>query len=825
MKRLGRGSLFGLCGWLCLCGVPLEVRAERILPVSANGPAMPVPPSDVPAFAVEEANTPAVRPQVVKLVQAPGTPSPATPAPATPAPATPRVPTLPDVDITAQPPAPGNYANADRMNIPSILQGTVFASPPVRGYNAQSSTVGTFMDVPQMTFPGSINTITGDVIRDQNVLYMDDVIRNIPSAVKSFGGDGVIRSDQFFVRGFEVTSQNWRKDGYLDPTYMPRDPANIERIDVLKGPSSTLYGSAQPTGTFNVVTKKAQVDPFARAGFMTGSYGLQRYTFDVNNGLRRDGSLLFRINGAYQNGNSNVATVFNERTFIAPTVTWLISDDTSLTWSGEYQKDRFRMYQGVPAINGDPFAISRNTFTGDPNGDVADYTSYRTTLTLEHQINDNWTARVGEMSLWYNTPSVTTVPDNGTLNGAGLISSPIMGRDQTVANPFNEQNHDILETLAGDVEGPVFRHRAVFGSEQDWFITNHDTFTSTSGTFGAGSSFGAANFASGSSFPLGPAAPFSGSNVFDNPAFRQNRYGVFFQDIIDLTPRLHLLVGGRFDYLQQTYSRSNTFNINGVGPVFATGDIYTQNAFYNYAPRVGMTYDLVPDETSLYWTYARSFTPSVGVANLSSTVLLPQYGDIWEGGVKQRLTDNLMMTTSGYYMRQQNVNVESVIGATPVLSQAGLETSQGVETNLTGQFTRRLSTISNFGYNDSLLFGVAQAATGSSTPIDQTRVRGVPHWTGSVWARYNLLQNQYRTVGLAVGTIYVGQRVGDYASPLILPSYNTWQSGVYYNQGRWSGGLVWDNIFNVNYAVSSINQYQVIQGMPSNVRISLGATF
>jgi iron complex outermembrane receptor protein len=514
-------------------------------------------------------------------------------------------------------------------------------------------------------------------------------------------------------------------------------------------------------------------------------------------------------------------------------MTFVLDDDTSLTWSTEFQKDRFRLYQGIPAINGDPFAINRNTFTGNPNGDVADYTSYRNTLTFEKILNDNWTMKVGEMSLWYNTPSTTTFLDNATLNGAGFISNPSIFQDQTVANPFMEQNHDLLETLAGEFDTWGVEHKMVLGAEQDWFITNHDTFTTTSTTnlttFAQGSAFGPINTAGGGPFPLVPNVPPGTAltqNVFDNPSFRQNRFGFFGQDVIDLTDRLHVLGGARFDYMTQEYARSDTTIIPALGGVVnEIGPTRTYDTFNHFSPRVGLTYDLIPDTMSAYAMYSKSFTPSVGVANFSApTPLLPEIGDIWEGGFKTQLSDKFALRTSGYWIKEHNINVEQ-FNPTPgaalpfFFTQAGLQRSQGVEGNLTGQLTERLTTISNVSYNDSYLYNVAQGTVGSTPPIEQTRVRGVPHWLGNLWLRYNFIQEQRRTVGMALGMRYVGNRVGDYSSPLILPSYNVWDLGFFYQRGNLNGMILWDNIFNDNYIVSSLSQYQVIPGTPSNVRL------
>ena len=802
----------------------LALGGPWLAPASAAGDLPPAAATEIPSATQDQDAV-----DLTSLAQAPSTATP--PAGGTPA----APPILPETEVVAQPQA-GPAANTyNEVTGPSILQGTVFSMPPVNGYNAPSSTVGTIVNVPDRIFPGTINTITRDTLRDQQILTMDELLRDVPSAVKAYGVDGVIRPDQFFIRGFEVTSQSWRKDGYLDPTYMPRDPANMQRVDVLAGPASVLYGAAQPTGTWNVTTKTAQADAFAYGGFMTGSYGLQRYTVDVNTPLNKDGTILFRLNAAYQNGNSNVQSVFNERTFVAPTFTFVLDDDTSLTWSTEYQKDRFRMYQGIPAINGDPFSINRNTFTGNPNGDLADYTSYRNTLTFTKILSDNWTLKVGEMSLWYNTPSTTTFLDNGTLNGAGLISSPIIPQDQTVASPFVEQNHDLLETLAGEFNTGPLEHKLVLGAEQNWFITNHDTFTTSSTTNlltgTSGSAFGPINTAGGGPFPLtGPTNTFPNAvltqNVFDNPSFRQNRFGFFGQDVVDVTDRLHVLMGARFDYMTQEYARSDTVLTSGFPPFPFSPEVRTYDTFNHFSPRAGITYDIIPDTMSAYAMYSKSFTPSVGVANFSSpTPLLPEIGDIWEGGIKTQLSDRFALRTSGYWIKEHNINVEQFNpnpgAAVPFFfTQAGLQRSQGVEANLTGQLTERLSTISNVSYNDSFLYGVAQGTAGTTPPIDQTRVRGVPHWLGNLWLRYNFIQEQQRTLGMALGMRYVGNRLGDYSAPsLVLPSYNVWDLGFYYNRGNLNGMLLWDNIFNDNYITSSLSQYQVIPGTPSNVRM------
>ena len=267
----------------------------------------------------------------------------------------------------------------------------------------------------------------------------------------------------------------------------------------------------------------------------------------------------------------------------------------------------FRLDQGIPAINGDPLAVSNNVFTGNPNGDIADYHSYHSTLVYERILNDDWTLRVGEMSLWYNTPSTTTFLDNGTSRRGALITNPLIGQDQSIANPFLEQNHDILETLGGEFETGEWQHKAVFGAEQDWFITNHDTFTTTSTTnlitAGPGQrvwadqrAFGGHLVSAGSVRPIAFPTSHYARMFSTTPSFRQNRFGFFAQDMIDITDRLHVTLGGRFDYMNQEYARSDYgLTFPACLPRSCASQIRTVDTFHQFSPRAGITYDLIPD--------------------------------------------------------------------------------------------------------------------------------------------------------------------------------------------------------------------------------------
>ncbi|MBA4015604.1 MAG: hypothetical protein C0483_00300 [Pirellula sp.] len=157
--------------------------------------------------------------------------------PAAAAPRTP-LPRLPETEVVAEPEAPNLTPNFEPFGQTTILDSNPFVAAPNVGYGSSATTTGSWIAIPEMINPGTTNTITEQLRRDQQVIQTDDLIRDIGGAVKAFGngGDGVRRPDAFSIRGFELSSNNYRKNGFLDPTYTPRDYQNVERVEVLKGP-------------------------------------------------------------------------------------------------------------------------------------------------------------------------------------------------------------------------------------------------------------------------------------------------------------------------------------------------------------------------------------------------------------------------------------------------------------------------------------------------------------------------------------------------------------------------------------------------------------
>jgi iron complex outermembrane receptor protein len=208
--------------------------------------------------------------------------------------------------------------------------------------------------------------------------------------------------------------------------------------------------------------------------------------------------------------------------------------------------------------------------------------------------------------------------------------------------------------------------------------------------------------------------------------------------------------------------------------------------------------------------HSESFDPPGGGPYVEVAPLKPEFAQIWEGGIKMKPLENLTLTAAGYHVVKQNVSVYLPNGFN--LEQAGSQRSQGVELSALGNLTERLSLIANYAYTDTRMSDPGNPA------VDGQRALNVPYNTANAWVRYDLIANECRTLGLGLGAVHVGERLGDYYSSLVLPRYTRWDAGVFYRRGRMDLNLFVENLFDAEYYTSSINQYEVFPGAPINVR-------
>lgn len=206
-------------------------------------------------------------------------------------------------------------------------------------YRVEEATTATKTDTPLRNTPQSVQVIDRQVMEDRQIIRLSEVAENV-SGVQYAAGYGGLSSADYYVRGFS-TNGNLR-NGFRDFVFIsPRDVANIERIEFLKGPASVLYGLSEPGGTVNTVTKQSLSDPYYAGSMTFGSFSLYRPTVDLSGPLNANKSLLYRFNLAYENAGIFRDFTDSESIFVAPVVTWKVGPRTTLTTEMEYQNYQY----------------------------------------------------------------------------------------------------------------------------------------------------------------------------------------------------------------------------------------------------------------------------------------------------------------------------------------------------------------------------------------------------------------------------------------------------------------------------------------------------
>lgn len=283
--------------------------------------------------------------------------------------------------------APGAEILADTED--ASIEITVTANRGDEGYNPSNATTATRTDTPLRDIPQSIQVVPQEVIEDQQANTITDITRNVSGVFEgnTFGGS----ADELVIRGFRQGI--FLRDGFRDENEQVRETANLERVEVLKGPASVLYGTLEPGGVINLVTKKPIEDPLYAAKLTVGSFNTIEPSIDLGGPLNEDKTLLYRFNAFYE--NRDVFRDFDqgvERIFVSPSLTWKIGDKTDLTFNFEYIDDERPFDRGLVAIGGEIADIPFERVLGELD-DVATTESFSANYILEHRFNNKWTLR------------------------------------------------------------------------------------------------------------------------------------------------------------------------------------------------------------------------------------------------------------------------------------------------------------------------------------------------------------------------------------------------------------------------------------------------
>jgi iron complex outermembrane recepter protein len=658
-------------------------------------------------------------------------------------------------------------------------------------YRVENSTTATRTDTPLRDIPQSIQVVSQQVIEDQKAVTLGDVLRNVsgvvPNADRGNAGEGVS------IRGFGGafgSNDAFRRNGLKDSIgpSVRQDPANIERVEVLKGPASVLFGQGSPGGSINVITKQPLREPFYQLEATIGSFDFYRGTLDFSGLLNDEKTLLYRLNAAAQTSGGFVDFYDTQRYFIAPTLAWLISDKTKLTFELEYQKLQELGDFGLPAfgtiINNPEGKIPRNRYAGDPKYSQYNLNFLRVGYNFEHNFSQNWEIRNAFQAAFRNVAdapvaAVAFQADNRTLDRFLYTNE----------DDFTVNNYSLDTYITGKFKTGSIQHELVAGFDlhRDKTRTNQAEFSLAPFDI----------FSPKYGLPLGLPTGF----VFNSLDTRQ-ALGFYLQDQISLADNFKLLMGGRFDIVNQ---KNEDF-------VTSTTAFQQNEAF---SPRIGILYQ--PSKPiSLYASYSRSFEQVIG-RNLNNTIFQPQRGTQYEVGIKADLTNQLSATLALYDLTLSNVLTTDPINSLFSI-QTGKQRSRGLELSVTGEILPGWNIFAGYAYTDAKIVEDNNFAVGN-------RLANSPENSFSLWTTYQISTGNLRGLGFGLGLFYIGERQGNLGNTFTVPNYLRTDASIYYKQDRFNASINIKNLFDIEYFASAINEFRVYPGEPLTVQGTISWQF
>ncbi|WP_182912790.1 TonB-dependent siderophore receptor [Paracoccus onubensis] len=678
---------------------------------------------------------------------------------------------------------------------PITLHGSGL-SGPTQGYIASGAYTATKTDTPLIELPQVVNVITRDQIEAQGSQDVTEATRYTPGVVAGFGDsdsrNDVLQSRGFFMR-YNLNGSRLPYGAYSS-AFLRIEPYGLERIDVLKGPSSVMYGQNLPGGLIDLTTKRPTPEPQHEIAFETGNNGRLQGMFDFSGPIGGDERFQYRLTGLSRDADGRIDFGHDRRDFIAPAFTWQPDEATSLTLFGHYQKDdTISDYAAIPAAgtllpnpNGH---LSASFYPGEPGFDGYQREQSSVGYNLRHEFGNGWTVR---QNLQFNSVDVDTK------------SSPAYMLDPTQRYAYRVASHGLaaadtftLDTnLQGEFMTGAVTHNVLLGVD---YLRLKDSYRFASGLYE-------------DSFDLfDPVYGATPPELIPRIDYRMKRrqIGIYAQDQMRWNNWI-VTASLRGDRVKAVSSESMQ------GADFSYRDTAVTG-------RIGVTY-LMENGFAPFMSYSTSFDPVDGVTPEGGP-LKPMEGDQFEAGVKYESPDgSRMLTLSAYQITQQNItspNPDPIAGG---MLQTGEARVRGFELEGKAELTAALSLIASYAYTDSK---VTKANDGTEYLLGN-ELNMVPDHQASLWLDYSFRQGALQGLSLAGGMRYQGKSFGDAANTVEVGGQTLLDAAVAYDFGsrnsRYDGltlRVSGNNLLNKEYIGYCQSELQCFYGRGRTVTATL----
>ena len=659
------------------------------------------------------------------------------------------------------------------------------ASGPLKGYVARRSASGTKTDTPIIETPQSITVIGAEEIETLKSQSLQDALGYVAGVNRAEGQDRT--SDAFFLRGFKTGNSSVFRDGslYVVNYYNGRqEPYGLERIELLKGAASVLYGAAAPGGLINTVSKRPTTEALHELNVELGSFKRRQVSGDFAGALDKEGDWSYRFTFLQRDSDTAIDHVPDDRTYIAPALKWQPDANTSLTLLAEYQKDNTVYLDGLPAqgtvlanTNG---RISRTLFTGEPGYDKFKLERYSVGYLFEHAFNEQWKLR--HSLRYYHAQN-----EFNYTSGWGLSSGQRSTTSRSAQDRWDRSSAVVTDSsLQYQATHGLFQHTALIGidyalpkheSERyDRDVANLDYYSPVYGSV------------------LGTATPaaFSWKSTM-------KRLGIYAQEQMKIADKWVVLLGGRQDYVR--YDERNFFTGQ------KTVDNEKSQAFTG---RAGLVY-LADNGLAPFLSYSESFEPTDGM-DRQGTRFKPTTGKQYEVGVRyQPKGSDTLISAAVYELTRDNVTVADPVNSNYSI-QAGRVRSRGFELEARTRIGRHGNLIAAYAYTD----GRTLKASPLQPEQEGQRSPSAPYNQISLWGDYSLGEIGLPGVKLGAGVRYLDETLGQaQGTTVTVPAFTLIDAMASYSTGPWRFALNITNLTDKTYIASCT--YGCFYGEPRKV--------
>jgi iron complex outermembrane recepter protein len=667
-------------------------------------------------------------------------------------------------------------------------KGTETGTSPVKGFVAGVSATATKTDTPLLATPQAVSVVTRDQMEQQGAQSVKQALQYTSGVAAdtrtAFGGYDIVYSRGFILDRYLDGLKVLGGAAYTTPQI---EIYGLERLEVLHGPASMLYGASSPGGIVNAISKRPTDEPFHELQFQFGNFDHVEAAFDFSGPITADKRWLYRLSGLASTTDSQVDFNEQERYWIAPSLTYRDAD-TTITFLANLQHDpEVGLYSNIPStgslISSPLGHIPRDRYLGEPGFNTNTRDQHSIGYALEHRVDETWTVR---QNVRYQHTD-------------GVVQQflPLGASGSTLSRYVLDQKADI-DSFAVDTNAEAkfrtgfIKHKLMFGTDYQKLDELAD-YTRA--------------FAVGAIDIFNPVYGNLTSTPFDRTYTDQalDQTGLYVQDQMELD-RLILTLGVRKDFLDIT-----------------TDDLVNHSSSHQddeaVTERLGATY-LLGEGLAPYASYSTSFQPATGVTS-SGAPFAPTTGQQYEVGIKyQPVGYDALFTVAAYDLTQQNVPTTDPAKPSGRI-QVGEIRTRGIEFEGKASLDKHLDVIGSYTRSDTEITK-ANDGTQGNRPLN------IPDEVASLWAFYTSRNGPLNAFGFGAGVRYVGNTAGNAANTLFVPQYTLYDAAAKYDLGKLSLALAGTdlqlnvtNLFDKEYVSQCSNNVTCLYGNGRTVLTTL----